>query len=50
MFFLSTEIKWVFFKIGNNYSIRALGNFGNARPKSNARAHVKQRKNIVALE
>ena len=51
MFFLSTEIKWVFFlKIGNNYSIRALGIFGNARPKSNARAHVKQRKNIVTLE
>ena len=39
-----------FLKIGNNYSIRALGIFGNARPKSNARAHVKQRKNIVALE
>ena len=23
--------------------------FGNARPKSNARAHLKQRKNIVAI-
>ena len=24
--------------------------FGNARPKSNARAHLKQKKNIVALD
>ena len=44
-----------FSKIGNN-SMRALGRkkhmlfFGNARPKSNARAHLKLRKNIVALE
>ena len=34
--------------------MRALGRkntcfFGNARSKSNARAHLKQRKNIVAL-
>ena len=34
--------------------MRALGRknymfFGNARPKSNARTHLKQRKNIVAL-
>ena len=39
----------VFLKIGNNL-MRALGRkethvfFGNARPKSNARAHLKQRK------
>ena len=50
MFFLSTEIYFFFLKIGNNYWMRALGIVGNARPKSNARAHLKQRKNIVALE
>ena len=49
MFFLSTEINFFFLKIGNNYRMRALGIFGNA-PKSNARAHLKQKKNIVALE
>ena len=54
MFLLSTKIKWFFSKIGN-ISMRAWAEkntmffFGNARPKSNARAHLKQRKNIVAL-
>ena len=49
MFFLFTKIKWFFSKIGNN-SMRALGRkkthvfFGNAWSKSNARAHLKQRK------
>ena len=48
MFFLSTKIKCFFSKIGKNL-MRALGRkktrfFGNARPKSNVRAHVKQRK------
>ena len=54
IFFLSPEIKWgLFSEIGNN-AMRALGSkkhmfFGNALPKSNARAHLKKRKNIVAL-
>ena len=53
--FLSPEIDCFFPKIGNNL-MRALGRkkhmvfFGNARSKSNARAHLKQKKNIVALE
>ena len=53
MFFLSREIDF-FSEIGNTL-IRVLGGkkhmffFGNARPKSNARAHLKQKKNIVAL-
>ena len=48
MFFLSPEISLFFPEIGNN-PMRALGrNFGNALPKSNARAHIKQRKNIEA--
>ena len=44
----------VFLKIGNN-SMRALGRkethvfFGNARPKFNARAHLKQRKKHSGL-
>ena len=51
MFFLSTKIKFFFSKIGNN-SMRAMGKknrmffFGNARPKSNARTDLKQRKKI----
>ena len=45
MFFLSPKIDF-FSEIGNNL-MRALGRkkhmfFGNARPKSNARAHLKQ--------
>ena len=53
MFFLSPEINWFFSEIGNN-PMRALARkkthafFGNALPKSNARAHLKQRKNTVA--
>ena len=49
MFFLSPEIDHFFPEIGNNL-MRALGRkkhmffFGNARPKSNAHAHLKQRK------
>ena len=55
IFFLSTKIKCFFSKIGNN-SMRALGRkktcffFGNARPKSNARAHLKQRKKHSGLK
>ena len=47
--FLSPEIDSFFPEIGNKL-MRALGRkkhmffFGNARPKSNARAHLKQRK------
>ena len=55
MFLLSTKINFFFSKIGNN-SMRAWAEkktmffFGNARPGSNARAHLKQeKKNIVAL-
>ena len=53
MFFLSPEIDCFFPKIGNN-PMRALGRkkhvfFGNARPKSNARAHLKQRKKHSGL-
>ena len=59
-YFLSLEMNlfftnFFFPKIGNIYLMRALGRkktmvfFGNARPKSNARAYLKQRKkNIVA--
>ena len=53
-FFLSPEIDYLFSKIGNNL-MRALGRkkthvfFGNARPKSNARAHLKQRKKHSGL-
>ena len=50
MFFYLPKLIFFFWKIGNNYSMRALGIFGNAWPKSNARAHLTQRKNIVALE
>ena len=52
--FLSTKIDVFFSKIGNN-SMRALGRkkahgfFGKARPKSNARAHLKQRKKHSGL-
>ena len=51
MFFLSLEF---FSEIGNNL-MRALGRkkthvfFYNARPKSNARAHLEQRKNHSGL-
>ena len=55
MFFHLPKLNVFFSKIGKN-SMRALGRrkkhmffFCNARPKSNARAHLKQRKNIVAL-
>ena len=54
MFLLSTKIKWFFSKIGNN-QMRAWAEknsmffFGNARPKSNARAHLKQRKKHSGL-
>ena len=46
--FLSPEIESFFLEIDNNL-MRALGRkniclFGNARPNSNARAHLKQRK------
>ena len=53
--FLSNEIDWCFSEIGNNL-MRAeqkkhMFFFGNALPKSNVRAHLKQRKkNIVALQ
>ena len=50
MFFLSPEINWVFSKISNNARAGQKKNhtfFGNERPKSNARAHLKQRKYIV---
>ena len=53
MFFLSPEIDWVFFGNRQQFNARA-GQIktrvfsGNARPKSNACAHLKQRKNIVA--
>ena len=51
--FLSPEINW-FFLISNNPKMRALGKkthmfFGNARPKSNARAHLKQRKEHIGI-
>ena len=52
--FLSPEIDCFFPKIGNNL-MPALGRkkhmffFGNARPKSNARAHLKQRKKHSGL-
>ena len=55
MFFLSPEIDWFFSEIGNNL-MRALGRkkthvfFGNARPKSNARAYLKQRKKHSGLK
>ena len=55
IFFLSPEIDCFFSEIGNN-QMRALGRkktcsfLGNARSKSNACAHLKQRKkNIVAI-
>ena len=49
MFFLSMKIEWFFSKIGKNSMVRWAEKkhmffFGNARPKSNARAHLKQRK------
>ena len=48
MFFYLPKLNVFFLKIGKN-SMRALARkktcfFGNARPKSNARAHLKQRK------
>ena len=52
MFFPLPKLTF-FSEIGNN-AMRALGRkkhiifFGDALPKSNARAHLKQRKNIVA--
>ena len=48
MFFLSTKIKFVFFENRQQVNARAGQKkntcffFGNARPKSNARAHLKQ--------
>ena len=52
MFFSSPEIDCFFPKIGNNL-MRTLSRkkhmfFWNARPKSNVRAHLKQRKNIYS--
>ena len=55
MFFLSPEIYSFFSESGNNL-MRALGRkkhiffFDNARPKSNARAHLKQRKKLSGLK
>ena len=53
MFFLSPEIDCFFSEIGDNL-MPALGRkqntcFFNARPKSNARAHLKQRKKHSGL-
>ena len=48
MFFLAPEITWVFFENRQQSNARTGQKktclFGNARPKSNARAHLKQRK------
>ena len=53
MFFSSTKIKW-FFLNPQQFNARAGQKkthvfFGNARPKSNARAHLKQRKKHSGL-
>ena len=52
--YLSRKINWGFF--GRLQQSNACAGqkkthvlFGNVRPRSNARAHLKQRKNIVAL-
>ena len=49
MFFLSAEIDWFFFGNWQQSNARAEQKkthvfFGNVRPESNARAHLKQRK------
>ena len=49
MFFLSTKIKCFFFENRQKIQCARWAEkthvfFGNARPKSNARAHIKQRK------